>query len=487
MKTPSKLAALCAALLLMATLLLPRTARAVGDDDFYGMFVSYGDSIGTATPKLDDMGVRWVRLWANIDWSNRSEISNAFNQARALKNAGFKVILLLNDSSVPSASTVTDYCDWVVSSRGSSGTAMPLGDAVDVWEILNELNVQVGGVGKYWEGTPAQYVSNVLAPAYESLHSSGEEVLGGSFTAWQNGTWGTGVTQAYVNADYLSYCDYAGTHPYTDTLTRMKSHLDAVKTIFGNKPIIITEWNFKSRANWDTSATVRAQWKSDWDAARDYFYPRVRTVCPYRYVQTLTSNEGKWPGFVVGGNHTPYQPFYDMYKNWPKTLTLAPIADAFVRSGSNAATNFGTATTLEAKTSGAEYSRDSFLKFDASALSGVSSGVSSAKLRVTGALSASGSLPIGVYGVANSSWGETTLTWNNKPMYSALLDSVTVASTTPTVYEWDVTSWVQNELAAGRLTISLTLHSTITSNLPPFLRANTRESARDAPQLVLIP
>lgn len=86
MKNPSKLVPLCAALLLTATLFLPQTARAVGDDDFYGMSVSYGDSIGTATPKLDDMGVRWVRLWPKIDWSSRSETSNAFNQARAPPN-----------------------------------------------------------------------------------------------------------------------------------------------------------------------------------------------------------------------------------------------------------------------------------------------------------------------------------------------------------------------------------------------------------------
>lgn len=123
------------------------------------------------------------------------------------------------------------------------------------------------------------------------------------------------------------------------------------------------------------------------------------------------------------------------------------------------------------------------MKFDASAVNGVSS----AKLRATGALSANGSLPIGVYGVPNSTWGETTLTWNNKPAHSALLDSVTVASTTPTIYEWDVTSWVQSELAAGHLTISLTLHSTNTSNLLPFLRANTREAATDTPELVLLP
>src|SRR5438270_5598869 len=68
--------------------------------------------------------------------------------------------------------------------------------------------------------------------------------------------------------------------------------------------------------------------------------------------------------------------------------TLTPLADAYVRDGSYASTNYGSSTALYVKTDTTGFNRDSYLKFD---LSSVSS-IGSATLRLYGLLNSSGSV-----------------------------------------------------------------------------------------------
>src|SRR5688572_14512086 len=65
------------------------------------------------------------------------------------------------------------------------------------------------------------------------------------------------------------------------------------------------------------------------------------------------------------------------------TNTLSPAADSYVRDGSFAGQNFGTATELIVKQSGTDFQRESLLRFN---LNGVSGNVTSAKLRIFAAL-----------------------------------------------------------------------------------------------------
>lgn len=280
-----------------------RPVRSVSSNDFYGMHVGFDAYPPKAIPVLNDLGVRWVRVWTNMDWDNRT-IPQSFNLARDLKDAGFKVIMVFHQRRVPTDSEVRDYFDWVQTVPGLSET-------IDVWEILNELNLS-----QYWEGTAEQYVNNVLKPAWDSLHRNGELVLGGSFTAYQNDgnrRLGTTVTENYIRAGYLDYVDYAGSHPYTRTVTELRQHLDRVKSLFGAKPIMITEWNFKAQANHD-------RWAAMLNEVRDYVSQRAVTACYYRLLET--EKEGGWPGVVSSNpdeaSYRPVEPFYSLYKSWPK-------------------------------------------------------------------------------------------------------------------------------------------------------------------------
>lgn len=159
--------------------------------------------------------------------------------------------------------------------------------------------------------------------------------------------------------------------------------------------------------------------------------------------------------------------------------TLTAVADAYVRGGSDAATNFGTATNLVVKTSSEANTRWTYLKFD---LSGVSA-VGAATLRLFARVTESEVIDTSVFAVADTSWSETGITWNNKPsLGGTALDTVSVEGSALQWYELDVTSYIQNELAADRTTISLGLRNPSTSS--EAVTARSRENA-NPPELVL--
>jgi hypothetical protein len=169
---------------------------------------------------------------------------------------------------------------------------------------------------------------------------------------------------------------------------------------------------------------------------------------------------------------------------------LYPLADAYVQDGANAGANFGTATPLKVQT-GSQVNvgtnLDAYFKYD---LSGVGQNISSAKLRISASLSAAGSVSSSVYSVANSAWIETgtgSITWNNRPPRGASPltgASITVASTTLTSFDIDITSYVKSEKAAGRDLVSLALHNPSASTV--FINVNSREAAASKPQLIIL-
>jgi PKD repeat protein len=173
------------------------------------------------------------------------------------------------------------------------------------------------------------------------------------------------------------------------------------------------------------------------------------------------------------------------------TAALTPTADAYVRGGSaNANQNFGSATTLTVQQNNSSGSnRWTYVKFD---LSSVPS-VTSAKLRLFGALSATTSVTVqtAAFSVSNTTWiesGTGGITWNNKPASgSTALATVTMVnnSTTQRWYEWDVTAYLQQEKAAGRNVVTLALKNL--ANSSPFDRFNSKEATSNRPEVFVVP
>ena len=161
------------------------------------------------------------------------------------------------------------------------------------------------------------------------------------------------------------------------------------------------------------------------------------------------------------------------------TTNLLPIADAHVRDGSYTNTNFGTNIVMEClTTNGTGNNRDIYFKFD---LTGVSN-ISSANLRVFTKISPSGTISNTVYSVTNTSWGETTITWSNKPARITALATNSVTGTN--WFLFNVTSFVKTQQAGGQNLISLALHDP--TNYTQLISINSKENTTNKPVLVIV-
>lgn len=100
----------------------------------------------------------------------------------------------------------------------------------------------------------------------------------------------------------------------------------------------------------------------------------------------------------------------------PGASTAPVVADAFVRSGDHADTNYGSHSQLQWKAGSTGFARESFITFDTSALTQVENATLWLHGRVSGGSSDEypDSVPTHVYAV-DPGWDEATLTWNNKP------------------------------------------------------------------------
>lgn len=222
--------------------------------------------------------------------------------------------------------------------------------------------------------------------------------------------------------------------------------------------------------------------------------------------QTDASGNYSFPSVAAGGNYTltPSKPDHliiysftpairsftnlngnqtgaDFTYTTSTQMGLGSIADAYVQDGVSAGTNFGSVTPMLSKMSNqADQRRDGYFKFDLSILSRP---IVSAKLRIHAALSAAGSVATTAYSVPDTSWGENTITWTNKPARVTTLGTATVISTTYSTFDLDVSSYVIAEKSAGRNVVSLALHNS--ANSTPHILLNSREAPANKPQLIV--
>ena len=129
------------------------------------------------------------------------------------------------------------------------------------------------------------------------------------------------------------------------------------------------------------------------------------------------------------------------------SLTLNPIADAYVRDGFGADNNYGTISKLYARQSP---EINSYFKFN---VQGVSQPITSATLRLH--VLDNSSVGFDISTLANpsdNSWDELTITYNNAPTIGTILDGVTSTSKNSWV-DLDVTNAVTDN---GLVTFALT-------------------------------
>jgi hypothetical protein len=165
-------------------------------------------------------------------------------------------------------------------------------------------------------------------------------------------------------------------------------------------------------------------------------------------------------------------------------IAIPPTADAYVRAGSFSAQNFGTVHTIPTKKGVSDdNTRRAYLTFDVSAVGATDRVV----LRLSGRLSstASENVVTTIYAVPNVTWGENTLTWNNRPNLGKVLGTVTVEGTAQQWVTLDVTKFVRAEKTAGRQVISVSLRDVVHSSAISIF--NSREASVGAPALIVTP
>lgn len=158
--------------------------------------------------------------------------------------------------------------------------------------------------------------------------------------------------------------------------------------------------------------------------------------------------------------------------------TLRATADAYVRDGQYAAQNFGSAADLVVKNNAAGSFRSTYLKFDLSTVTTITT----ARLALYGSSAGGGPVQVQAFGVPTAAWSEAGITWNNRPAPAGpALASNTVSGATAGLYLWDLTAYLQAERAAGRNVVSILLRSPVATDSVAVFRSD--EAAANRPEL----
>lgn len=95
-----------------------------------------------------------------------------------------------------------------------------------------------------------------------------------------------------------------------------------------------------------------------------------------------------------------------------------------------------------------------------------------------------GALTMAAYPVTDTSWGESAITWNDKPARGSFpLASVSVATDSYVAYDLDVTTYVVAQKAAGQAVVSFALHDPSATNACVLMQSKERGSG---PVLVVV-
>lgn len=173
-------------------------------------------------------------------------------------------------------------------------------------------------------------------------------------------------------------------------------------------------------------------------------------------IYSTVNDANKWVNFAAKEHATTaYRPVLSYTL---QSATREPVADAYVRNGVYASTNYGATTDISVKADGTDYAREAFVRFDASGLAGAPS----VKLRlVPSSVGTEAHITTLAYEfVSNDTWGESGITWATKPAGSGSLFATITGYAPGQPVEVDVTAQA-HAAASGDGLLSVRIYSTI--------------------------
>jgi hypothetical protein len=282
-----------------------------------------------------------------------------------------------------------------------------------------------------------------------------------------NFDWAAGSPSAAIAPDTFS-ARWTGQvrADHTETYRFYTSTDDGVR-LWVNGQLIVDQWHNKGAVA-EYSGTIALAAGRRYDLRMDYFENIGKAYAQLRWSSAST------PRQIV--------PTANLFPTSTTTRSLLALADSFVLDGTAANANFGQSTDLDVKLGETGVHREVFLKFDLSSVSAINS----AKLRMWGRINGTTgvNIPTGVYAYADTGWLESGITWNNSRVSgSTPLATVTVINDVARWYEWDLTSYLRSQKAAGHNIVSLVLKNTIAAG--SLTRFNSDESASNRPVLAI--
>ncbi|HEY3310555.1 MAG TPA: DNRLRE domain-containing protein [Anaerolineales bacterium] len=170
---------------------------------------------------------------------------------------------------------------------------------------------------------------------------------------------------------------------------------------------------------------------------------------------------------AAGNTSSPAGPVSVTVPSMPATLTFTPLADTYA-SAASPTSNYGKLTSLKLDASPV---LQAYLRFNVQGLAGTP--INRARLLVYA--SSSNKAGVRLYRLADNTWDELSLNYNNAPLFGAL-QAASPAITAGTWVALDVTSYVIGE---GQYSFGVSTGTSTSSSLA------SRESGANAPQLVL--
>lgn len=240
---------------------------------------------------------------------------------------------------------------------------------------------------------------------------------------------------------------------------------DGVRLWVGNQ-LIINSWTTGSR---ELQGKITLQKGKNYELKMEYFENTGNATAQLRWSSASTSKQ------IV--------PSTALFPEIPSDVkTVVTSADAYVRGGAYANTNFGGEQDLRVKYAGtADNRREAYMRFDISSIGSFST----AKLQVVGKLTGtmSGGINVSLFEAASAGWSEGGLTYNNRPaLTGSAISSKTIAGTSAQVYEYDITNWLKAAKSAGKTSVALILRTTFTTD--PQVSIASRESG-NGPKIVV--